>query len=363
MVIIRKKIIMLLEIRKYINIKVLIHVLFWGADVVVSTLQVGLYTNQYKEQFLVETLHLPVIVTSTYFMIYFLIPRFLLKKEYRKFFFFTVIFLLIVGLLDRANSYYIIRPIVFPGEPRLLGSFGVKYFSAIFNNFYIIAFASSLILFMHWARNQKIKQELMQEKMSAEMKYLKAQIHPHFLFNTLNNLYVLIKKKSDNAPDLLMKLSGLLRYMLYECNADTAQLEKEVEMIKGYLELEKIRYGAQLKVNFETTGDFSNITVPPVLLLPFIENSFKHGISRSIKELFVDIKLKAENDMVYFYIINSKDEDIENDKPAYTEGIGIKNVKRRMELIYGNGFSLKIENKQNTFEVELTINKLSSGKI
>lgn len=346
-------------LKKYFNNRIIRHLLFWLVNISVSTLQVGLYTNQYQEQLFVEVMHLPIILSATYFTLYFLIPKFLLKKRYSQFFIILLGSALIVGLLDRANSYYIIRPLVFPGEPRLTGSFGVKYFSAIINNYYIIAFASAIKLFMLWYQNQKVKQDLLQEKMRAELKYLKAQIHPHFLFNTLNNLYVLIKKKSESAPDLLLKLSDLLRYMLYECNADFAYLEKEIEIINNYLDLEKIRYGSQLKVEFVINGDIKGLSIPPLIMLPFIENSFKHGISRSLKNLFLSIKIEVADGKLTCSITNSKDNEVNDERPAYTDGIGIKNVKRRLELIYPECHELKIENKTDEFKVELIINNIS----
>lgn len=330
--------------------------------ILISVLQVGLYTNQYREQLFVELMHMPILLSATYFTLYFLIPRYLLKKEYNRFFLYLFISALVVGILDRANSYYVIRPAVFPGEPRLTGSLGVKYFSAIINNYFIIGFASAIKLFMFWYQDEKERQELIQQKMSAELKYLKSQIHPHFLFNTLNNLYVLTKKKSENAPDLLMKLSGLLRYMLYECNADSTPLEKEIEIIKDYLDLEKIRYGAQLSISFDIVGDCRAKLIPPVLMLPFIENSFKHGISRSLKNLFVNIKIEVIDEKLIFTIVNSKDQDNADEKPEYTEGIGIKNVKRRLELIYPNAHTLEIVNGKNEFRVVLIINNLDASK-
>jgi len=196
----------------------------------------------------------------------------------------------------------------------------------------------------------------MQEKLESELKFLKSQIHPHFLFNTLNNLYALTLDKSDKAPEVVVKLSDLLSYMLYECNVAFVPLEKEMQLLNDYLELEKIRYRNELKTDFDVNGRVAGKQVAPLLLLPFVENAFKHGLSKNIKNPWLNITLDIEDYSLIFKVENNKPVVDQTDETGYTEGIGLKNVRRRLDLIYPNGYQLNVENGKDLFSIKLSIN-------
>jgi two-component system, LytTR family, sensor kinase len=210
-------------------------------------------------------------------------------------------------------------------------------------------------------RIQQYSLNLEKEKLEAELKFLKSQIHPHFLFNTLNNLYALTLKKSDKAPEMVIQLSNLLEYTLYSGKETEVQLDEELKQIRGYIDLEKLRFGNRLKTNTEIAGNVDGLLIAPLLLLPFVENSFKHGASNDLKSPFIDLIVNVEENRLIFSIRNSCNG--QSDKcEEYKEGIGLKNVKRRLELLYPGKHSLGIIQKQDVFDVNLKL-ELSSSRI
>jgi LytS/YehU family sensor histidine kinase len=213
--------------------------------------------------------------------------------------------------------------------------------------------AVAIKLLKYWYANKQAQQILIQEKLEAELKFLKTQIHPHFLFNTLNNLYALTLKKSDKAPEMVLKLSELINYMLYECKSDEVQLNKEIKFIRNYTDIEKMRYGDKLDVDLRVTGNANDRKIAPLILLPFVENAFKHGASENLLQSWVKVSVDAHEDHIVIKVENSKAGD---SKQNGSDGIGIQNVKRRLTLLYPEKHELKIINGEETFLVVLSIN-------
>lgn len=228
--------------------------------------------------------------------------------------------------------------------------------------FFILAFVSGVavsIKLIRYSFRQKIsEQELLKKKLELELQFLKAQSNPHFLFNTLNNIYGLARKNSDATADAVMKLSNLLRFMLYETTHPTIEIEKEIQMIYDYIDLEKLRYSSKLQVIFHHEIDPSKKRITPLLLLPFVENAFKHGASESRFESYIDIRLTLKDDMLFFVIKNSMEHQSASDNESK---IGLKNVKRQLELLYPN-HQLDIDKQPDSFRVTLKIN-LADEKI
>ncbi len=214
-------------------------------------------------------------------------------------------------------------------------------------------FAIAIKLLKYWYANQQAQQVLTQEKLQAELKFLKTQIHPHFLFNTLNNLYALTLKKSDKAPEMVLKLSELINYMLYECKSDQVPLSKEIKFIRNYVDIEKMRYGDKLDVDLKITGNIGERKIAPLILLPFVENSFKHGASENLSQSWVKISVDSHTDHLIIKVENSKSGENGQNGDA---GIGIQNVRRRLDLLYNGKHELKIINGEETFLVVLSIN-------
>ena len=209
---------------------------------------------------------------------------------------------------------------------------------------------------MHWFQIQNEKADLITKNVQTELQFLKNQINPHFLFNTLNNLYALTLKKSDLAPDVVIKLSDMLRYMLYECNEKEVALSKEIKYIQNYIELEKIRLSKNVDIQIKIEGDISKTYIAPLLIIPFIENSFKHGLKYSSSNAYLHFNVNANQNELAFYIENSKANNMAGSiRTNTTGGIGLVNVKKRLELIYPSTHSLKIQESPNSYTIDLKI--------
>ncbi len=223
----------------------------------------------------------------------------------------------------------------------------------------VAGFALVIKLMKQWWLKQKETEQLANEKTKAELQLLKAQIHPHFLFNTLNNIYFFTLSGSPKAPEMINKLSGLLHYILNECNQPLVPLQKEITMIHDYTALEKIRYGEQMAMTIDIQEDGTERLIAPLLLIPFVENSFKHGASRMLTNPWVKLRISVENNMLHFLIMNSRPID---EEPQLTKGnIGLKNVKKRLQLLYPGAHELNIVSELESFAVYLKI-RLESTK-
>ncbi len=229
-------------------------------------------------------------------------------------------------------------------------------FTSIFSSLFILFFISSVALAIKLVRSnirqKRAEQEIIKKKLETELQFLKAQTNPHFLFNTLNNIYALARKKSDKTADVVMKLSKLLRFMLYESQKTHISIADEMHVIDDYMELEKIRYNEKLKLSFTKSIDDETHPIAPLILLPFVENAFKHGASENRFNSFINIDLKLLNSQLHFVIENSKNEDLVNMKP---ENIGLNNIRRQLDLLYP-GHTLEIESGNSRFLVTLNIN-------
>jgi two-component system LytT family sensor kinase len=300
---------------------------------------------------------LPVRIAGTYVFIYYIIPHFLFEKKYISF----VVLALIHAILFGVTLWIVLWLFVYcPGciyEADYPLFYIPKIFNLIISNYEIPAVAAVIIITRRWYTDQQVTRELEKEKLEAELKYLKSQINPHFLFNTLNNLYSLTLKKSEKAPDVVLKLSGMLDYMLYHSNEKEVRLIEEIDFIKAKLELEKIRYGKRLKLKTEIVGDFENKYIAPLLLLPFIENSFKHGASKDEQNPYINLSIKITDECLLLNVINSFSGRSEDDS---SEGIGLQNVQRRLEIQYKDRYELNISKHDNMYEVRFRLNWLKT---
>lgn len=222
-----------------------------------------------------------------------------------------------------------------------------------------MAYFASIKLFTDYFKLRLKNQQLTIEKKTSELNYLKSQTNPHFLFNTLNNIYALSRDKSDLAPESLLRLSGILRYMLYETQTELVPAHKEISIMKDYIELEKIRYDQSLNVQFVCTADNKKMDIPPLLLIPLVENAFKHGVSETMHDPFIHIDLVIEKNTLRFDVTNSVNE-TGSDAPV-KESIGIYNLRRQLELLFTD-YKLTIENRRDHFFAGVFINLDSYAK-
>jgi len=224
-------------------------------------------------------------------------------------------------------------------------------FLSFLNIYSFVGIAGAIKLLRIRQQQKSNEQRLVKEKLESELHFLRAQINPHFFFNTLNNIYGLARKNSEHTAEVVMRLSKLMRFILYECNSECIPISKEIKVIENYIELEKIRYDHRLTLNFTKSIDDMDQAIAPLLFLPFVENSFKHGASSMRFETQIDIDISLTKKLLEFTIENKKDGNIVRNP----NGLGMQNVKRQLELIYPNAYRLDIDDKANSFKVNLKI--------
>jgi LytS/YehU family sensor histidine kinase len=288
---------------------------------------------------------LPILLI-VYLNLKVLIPRLLEKAKYLVYGIFSLI------LVAAGAGFYIL----------LFGNW-IDY---IFHGYYFIAyysfwdisiyFAVFLVLtsLLHLARGWFRLQEMETERTETELRALRSQINPHFLFNSLNSIYSLARKNSVLVPEKVVQLSDLMRHVIYESDADAIPLEKEIEMIRNYIELQNLRTPDSEKIELKVLGDLNEKEIAPLLFLPFVENSFKHGLKGGAANVFVRIAIHIQQEALLFEIENSKGKNVDVQDSKY-KGIGIENVRKRLELIYPEKYSLDIADKDKTFKVTLNL--------
>jgi sensor histidine kinase YesM len=298
-----------------------------------------------------------------YMLMYVVIPKMVLPAKYL-FTFITVLFLLfITGGISALVSLTVIeyiRQAYLARHPTIMNGvvhtpFNVQLYlawiSGLRGSITIGGLAAAIKLMKYFYEKQQQALILQQEKTLAELQSLKAQLHPHFLFNTLNNIYANTQDVAPVAADMLLGLSELLRYILYACNAPLVPLAKEVKMMLEYIELEKKRYGNELEVAMQIPPDYQNLMIAPLLILPFVENCFKHGTSDMLDAPWINIYIALENETLYLKIVNGKSPG----KSAQTGGIGIANVRRRLQLLYPDQYQLSILSEDEVYIVNLKV--------
>jgi hypothetical protein len=331
----------------------------WNTQSIPAPVQQSGYVLFYKIVLLNTFLAIIIHVLFTYLIIYLLMPRYLVKGKYFMF------FLSLTALLFSCLAlFYFDFKYGNPLVAKILGRtpkvwthkqiLDCAWDMVLYNCPAVGGAALGIKLVKRWWLKQKESQQLITAKASAELQLLKAQVHPHFLFNTLNNIYSFTLNASPKAPEMVKKLSGLLHYIIHECNQPTAPLEKELKMIKDYMGLEKVRYGEQMDMQIDIRGNYSGKMIAPLLLIPFVENSFKHGTSKMLSRPWVSLNIIVEDDMFYFMLNNSKPE--EYISPAQNGGIGLANVKKRLQLLYPDCHEVKMTEEPEHFTVLLEIN-------
>jgi len=304
---------------------------------------------------------LPVTMVTTYFVVYYLIPKYLLLKKYALFALYSVYTLVMstwLILLTIFTSLLFLSNLKIENMPPM----SRNYVFVLILVFLVVLLVSFVNLLNHNFQTESKNKELQNKILSTqlqlkdqELQYLKKQIHPHFLFNTLNTIYGFALKQSINTPDIILKLSNLLDYILYQINKPKVSLKEEIMHLKEYIDLEQIRFQDTLKVTFLTENIDIEKMIPPMLLIPFVENAFKHG-NLIDGFLLVDIKIRITKDNLVFNIKNTVKPDNESNKKP---GIGLENIKKRLDLIYPERYELKIKTDQDWYFVDLLIENLN----
>lgn len=262
--------------------------------------------------------------------------------------------------VKRLLSVFVTHPLIYDfGPPVIANVFDIR---ALFTSMLFLSFPigiSIAIEFLNFRiKNLQREKELLRDKLTTELSMLQNRLHPHFLFNTLNNIYSLSRKKSELTSDAILKLSELLSFMLYESGKGRITIKREIDFINDYITLERLRYGTRLDFQFDIDMDDTGALISPLLLLPLIENAFKHGSAQALKNSSIYLHIKLSNNQLHFIIRNTCDQQTDQNK----EGIGLKTLQRQLELLYPQ-HELITQKKQNEFVAELSINLHSYAEI
>lgn len=328
------------------------HVLFWAFYVLFFGSIYGKYGNDFQWYLLESLCMLPFVMLATYLTIYLILPLYLNKRNLL-FSFLGVIFVLFISTLGERIFLRQLNGLAITFDTM----FSLSYVYLLLETNFIVATAVAIKIVKKWFDQQQEKHEMEKHNLKTELNLLKAQLHPHFLFNTMNNLYALSIEKSAKTSEGIAKISSLLRSVLYECNDSEITLDKEIKLIENYIDLERMRYGNRIQINFKVSGELKNRKIAPMILFTFVENCFKHGSSKDPDNPKIEINLSVSGDEIMFFAENSKPKIIENITEEKVGGIGLNNVKKRLEIIYGENYRLKILDKSESFIVSLTIRK------
>ncbi|MHC1708355.1 MAG: sensor histidine kinase [Bacteroidales bacterium] len=330
------------------------HVIFWITVVSTFVLFYGTYSKNYLGTLQTLLVTLPVDIGFTYFVLYFLIPRFLPKKKYFLFLLFFLVSNAVIVVLERALNLYIAEPMMWPKEMlKDIPFWHISIFSLAININIIVFLAASIKLLKYWYVTQQLKNELELQNKASELALLKSQISPHFLFNTLNNIHTLISKEAEMASDSVVKLSEIMRYMLYDANFERVPLQKEIDYLNSYIDLQKLRIKDPEVFQFTVNGEPDGLMIAPMLFIPFVENACKHGEKKN-RTNGVDISLYIQGQQIKLKVVNTIASELMNSKDM-TGGIGLRNVTRRLELLYPGSHDLIIRSEAGKFIVELEI--------
>jgi len=333
------------------------HLLFWVAYITFQAINDGwenkdVLSFNLPPQFLTDV---PVAILVTYVNLYVLLPKYYAQRKYLGYVVGLIGLLLVGSLLERFFTYClwvpmdrVREPLVYLTENRSFW-IPVRILRNTVEIFPVVAAAMLLKLMNTSYIHEKQLRTLEKEKFTAEMGLLKAQLNPHFFFNTLNSLYALILTESKKAGDLVLKLAELMTYTLYEANAEKVQLKTELTNLKAYIEIERLRFGDRIDLSCQFSGEPGLKQIAPMLLLPFVENAFKHGLEDNTG--WVTILVNITEDGLTLHIENS----FLADPKAKTGGIGLENVRKRLDLVYPGNYGLRILQNNNIYEVELKL--------
>ena len=334
------------------------HILFWVGVLFIAPLTSGESVTEMKEAYVLRLVGLPTKMMATYLLVYFQIPQLLHRRKYLQFTLSLVASVIVFTVLARTLNIHLAERLTDPlGERESFGQILRQFKYTVLGYLGRVYGVAFLFLFVKMIKDRSVEkqklQRLKQEKVTAELNFLKAQIHPHFLFNTLNNLYALTLEKSDQAPEVVAKLADMLDYMLYRCHDKTVPIHQEITLLEHYLDLERLRYGDRLRVDFSQSVDDLQTPIAPLILISIVENAFKHGVSRVIGPAVVTISIVVKDGEVRFRVFNTKPQRVQETERNYQPGIGLQNAQRQLDLLYPNRYQWRTEEQAETYEVNL----------
>ncbi|WP_101447701.1 sensor histidine kinase [Aquimarina sp. MAR_2010_214] len=328
------------------------HIGFWIVYTAIFTIVGASYKGKYTEALTFELMNMPMRLIIVYFNYFVLLPKLLLQGKTAKYFAYTLLTLIISGFIQRIINYEILSTL----HTDMVDS-GIwlpyKFLQASMIIASPLIFIIGISVIWKVAELQKRAKTLENEKLQSELKYLKSQINPHFLFNTLNNIYGLTLESSKKAPELILKLSDFLSFSLYESSQRFILLEKEISLLNDFIDLEKSRFEDRVDVQVDIPEQIDSVSIPPLILVPFIENAFKHSLKNETKIAHIIVKLEVINGQLIYEVINSKPEDTVDDSSL--KGIGLQNIKKRLDILYNDRYQLDIKDEERLYTIVLRI--------
>jgi sensor histidine kinase YesM len=331
--------------------------LFWVAYFLYEWLVNASVYDEYERYLINALVIVPITLLASIFTVDILFKRVYLKEKRRLFWVGLIGSMIVFILLRRTFNYHYTYPHYFPEGLSMPLLFLPKLIIEGVNLYLIVGLYSMFYFVKAWYEEQRLAHALKQEMAEAELTLLKSQVHPHFIFNTLNNIYSFAVQNNQRTADLIHKLSSFLSYNLYESGSASIPLTKELDYVTSYIELEKIRYGDRLDVSVNVFNPIDNFSISPLLLLPLVENCFKHGLKSTLEKCWIRIDISRQNDWLTIKIENSVGADQAPHHPT-KNGIGLENVKRRLEIIYPKSHEFKYTHEGATFFCLLKIKDL-----
>lgn len=326
-----------------------VHVIFWMLILLLYVVFFGRENSNYIQTFFFVGLLMPVTVGATYFLNYFLVPRYLMTERYAFFllyFIYTLIGSIFLEMVVAMLTFIVMAEI----QIQNMSPESFDIFFLLVSLLMVIFLGVSIKLLLHWRQSKEDYHKLMLDKTDTELRFLKAQLNPHFLFNTLNNLYYLSLEKSDKAPKAILQLSEMLDYVMRTASLIWVPLEDELKQVDNYIGLELLRYEDRVEVETVVTGKPEGYTIGPMILISLVENAFKHGAMKIAGKSWIKMSIDYSSERMAISVRNSWK------KKVSGNGIGLSNLRQQLNLLYGEKVELSVDtNKPEEFSVSLII--------
>lgn len=313
----------------------IIHILFWVVVLMLYVVFFGRQNNNYLQTLFFVGLLMPLTIGTTYFFNYFLVPRYLMKDRYG-FFLVYSIYTIIVSVFLEVVIMIITFILIAEFQIRNMSAASIDFFFLFTSLVMVVILGVSIKLLLHWKQSKEDYQKLMREKVEAELRFLKVQLNPHFLFNTLNNLYYLATEKSEKAPKAILQLSDMLDYVLRSSKLEMVPLDEELRQIENYIGLELLRYEDRVKIEKTVEGRTDGCNIGPMMLITLVENAFKHGVMKVAGKSWIKLSVESNTNRTRISIGNSWKNN------AGGNGIGLSNLRSQLDLLYGQNYNLQV---------------------
>ncbi len=327
-----------------------IHILFWLLILTFYVVFFGRKNSNYFQTLFFVGLLMPVTISTTYFLNYYLVPKYLMRDRYGFFilyFIYTLLGSLFMEMMIAMLTFIVMAEV----RIKDMSPASIDIFFLLASLLMVVFLGVAIKMLLHWRRSKEEYEKLMRDKVEAELKFLKIQLNPHFLFNTLNNLYYLTTEKSDKAPQAILQLSEMLDYVMHSSKSVFVPLEKELKQVENYIALELLRYEDRVNITTKFSGDLNTYEIGPMILITLIENAFKHGVMPIAGKAWINFIVEEKEGSLCISISNSAS----NTKPG--NGIGLENLRSQLHHLYKDGYQLNVENtKSNEFSVNLILN-------